>query len=99
MTQRVKRGPTLAAFLKTLDHRRNEASLSHFTGITLVDVHLNWLSRFHFLALAGGSLVILKDCIIFLSPLLDVIRMFLSTFSFLAQPEFGIICLENGFLL
>ena len=34
-----------------------------FIGITLVDVHLNWLTWFHFLILKGGVLVILTDCI------------------------------------
>ena len=40
-----------------------------YIGITLVDVHLNWL---HFLILVGGLLVIVIDCMIFLSPFLDV---------------------------
>ena len=35
---------------------------------------INW---FHFLSLAGGLLVILIDCMIFLSPFLDVTRMLL----------------------
>ena len=35
-------------------------------GITLVDVHLNWLSWFHFFVVRG-PLVILTDCMIFLS--------------------------------
>ena len=30
-------------------------------GITLIDVHLNWLKWFHFLILDGGLLVILID--------------------------------------
>ena len=37
-------------------------------GITLVDVLQNWLNWFHFLFLKGGLLVILIDCMIFLSP-------------------------------
>ena len=41
-------------------------------GITLVDVLQNWLNWFHFLFLEGGELVILIDCMIFLSPFLDV---------------------------
>ena len=41
-------------------------------GITLVDVHLNWLNWFHFLILKGGLLVILIDCMIFVSPFLNV---------------------------
>ena len=47
-------------------------------GITLLDVHLNWLNRFHFLILEGGLLVVLVDCIIFLSAFLDGCIIFLS---------------------
>ena len=54
--------------------------------ITLVDVLLNWLSWFHFLFL-GSLLIILIDCMIFLSPFLDVTRMPVSTNSFLAQLD------------
>ena len=55
----------------------------------MVDVLQNWLNWFHFLFLEGGLLVILIDCMIFLSPFLDVTRMSMSTVSFLAQlgPE------------
>ena len=60
-------------------------------GITLVDVLQNWLNRFNFLFLVGGLLVILIDCMIFLSPFLDVNRMSMSTVSFLAHLE--ILCL------
>ena len=66
-------GPSLAASLEPLAHRRNVASFC--IGITLVDVHLNWLNWFHFLILEGDLLVILIDCMIFLSPFLDVTRM------------------------
>ena len=38
-------------------------------GFTLVDVYLNW---FHFLIVEGALLVILIDCMIFLSSFLDV---------------------------
>ena len=72
-------GPSLAASLEPL--------------VTLVDVHLNWLNWFHFLILEGGLLVILIDCMIFLSPFLDVTRMSMSTVSFLAQLDSGILCL------
>ena len=51
-------------------------------GITLVDVLQNWLNWFHFLFLVGGVLVILIDCLIFLSPFLDAARMSMSTVSF-----------------
>ena len=53
----------------------------------------NWLNWFHFLSLEGSPLVILIDCMIFLSPFLDVTRMFIATVSFLAQLGSGILCL------
>ena len=52
-------------------------------GITLLDVHLNWLNCFHFFILERGQLVILMGCIISVSPFLDVIRMSISTSSLL----------------
>ena len=85
-------GPLLAASLESLAHRQNVASFFSI-GITLVYVHLNWLNWFHFFILEGGLLVILIDCMIFLSPFLDVTRMSMSTVSFLAQLESGILCL------
>ena len=51
----------------------------------MVDVHLHWLNWFHFLVLEGGLLVILINCMVFLSPFLDVTRMSMSTVSFLTQ--------------
>ena len=56
---------------------------------------MNWLNWFHFLILEGGLLVILIDCVIFLSPVLDVARMSRSTVSFLVQLE--IFCLLQYF--
>ena len=47
-------------------------------SITLVNVLQNWLNCFRFLFLKGG----LIDCMIFLSPFLDVTRMSLSTVFF-----------------
>ena len=56
----------------------------------MVDVHLNWLNWFHFLILEGDLLVILIDCMIFLSPFLDVTRISMSTVSFLHNdPPFS----------
>ena len=49
-------------------------------GITLVDVYLNWINWFLFLILEGGLLVILIDCILFLSAFLDVARIFVNSF-------------------
>ena len=60
-------------------------------GITLVDGLQDWLNWFYFLFLEGGLLVLI-DCMIFLSPFL-VTRMSMSTVSFLAQLYSGILCL------
>ena len=86
-------GPSLAAFLEPLAHRRNVASLSLFYGISLADVLQNWPNWFHFLFLERGLLVILIGCMIFPSPFLNVTRMSISTVSFLAQLDSGILCL------
>ena len=104
--------PSIAASLKPLAHHRNVASLSFFYCYYLVDVYLNWLNCFHFLILVLVPLVIVMGCIIFLSPFLvkenpdrkkkikkiDVIRMTMSTVSFLAQLDPGILCPQNAFL-
>ena len=86
-------GPSLAVSLEPLAYRRYVASLSLTIGITLVDVIHNWINWFHFLFLEGRLLVILIDCMIFLSPFLDITRMSMSTVSFLAQLDSGILCL------
>ena len=83
-------GPSLAVSLEPLAHRRNVA---FSIGITLVDVHLNWLNLLHFFIPEGGLVVIVIDCMIFLSPFLDVTRMSMPTVSFLAQLDSGILCL------
>ena len=63
-------------------------------GITLVGVLQNWLNLFHFLFLEWGLLVILIDCVIFLSSFLDVTRVSMATASLLAQLQNpGILCL------
>ena len=46
-----------------------------------------------FLILKGGLLAILIDSMIFLSPFLDVTRMFMSIVSFFAQLDSGILYL------
>ena len=53
---------------------------------------------FHFLLLKEGLLVVLTDCMICLSPFLDVTRMSMLTVSSLAQLDSGILCLQNAFL-
>ena len=85
--------PSLGSSLEHLAHRRNVASLSLLIDITLVDVLSNWLNWFHFLFLEGGLFVILIECMIFISPFLDVTRMSMSTVSFLAHLVSGILCL------
>ena len=62
-------------------------------GITLVDFLQNWLNWFHFLFLEGGLLIILIDCIIFLSAFGDGTRMSMSTVSLLALLNSGILYL------
>ena len=76
--------PSLAAYLEPLAGHRNVISLSLSIGITLVDFRLNWLNWSHFFILEVGLLVLLIDCMIFLSPFLDGTRMSMSTVSFLA---------------
>ena len=54
------------------------------------NVHLNYLNCFLFLIRMRALLVILIGCFIFLSPFLDVIRMHMSTVSFLIHIHFEI---------
>ena len=84
--------PSLAVSLEPMAHYRSVASLSFFIGVTLVDVHLNWLNRSHFYILKRGLVIILKDCIISLSAFVDVTRMSIPTVSFLAQLNSWILC-------
>ena len=86
-------GPSFNASLEPLAHCSNAASLHLFTGINFIDVHLNLVSWFYFLILKGGLFIILTDCMIFLSPFLDVTRMSMSTVSFYAQVDSWILCL------
>ena len=77
-------GPSLAASLELLTHIWNVASLilfyRHYFG--RCSSELNWLNWFLSLILEGGLPVILIDCIIFLSPFLNVVRMSMSIVSF-----------------
>ena len=83
-------GPSLAASLEPLAHRRNLASLSLFYRYKCSS-ELAQLVPLPFLEV--GLLVILIDCMIFLSPFLDVTRMSMLTVSLLAQLDPGILCL------
>ena len=86
-------GPSLAASLKPLAHRRNVASLSLFYRYYFgrCSSELAQLVPLPFFEV--GLLVILIDCMIFLSPFLDITRMSMSTVSFLARLNSGILCL------
>ena len=61
-------------------------------GITFIDDHLNWLNWFHVLIFELGLLIILIDCMLLLSPFLNVIRMSVETVFFVAQLDSGILC-------
>ena len=83
-------GPSLTTSLEPLAHRQNVSSLSLFYRYYFGRCSFELV---HFLILEGGLLIILTDCMIFLSPFLDVIRVSMSTVSFLAQLDSGILCL------
>ena len=70
-----------------------QPALKSSVGITSIDVHLNWRNWFHFLILEGGLEVSLIDHMIFLSSFVDVTRMSMSTFLYLAQLDSGSLCL------
>ena len=82
-------GPSLATSLEPLAHRRNVASLSlfhryYFDRYYRYYFDRYYFTRFHFLFLEGGLLVILIDWMIFLSPFVDFTRMSMSPAPFLA---------------
>ena len=56
------------------------SQLKSSIGVNLVYAHLNWLNWFQSFILEGSLLVILIDCMIFLSSLLGVTRMSVSSF-------------------
>ena len=97
LQKRISRivGPSLAASLKPLAHRRNVASLSLFYMYYLgrCSSELAQLVPLPFSRGTSRLLVILMDCMIFLSPFIDVTRMSMSTVFFLAQLNSRILCL------
>ena len=92
-------GLSLITSLEPLTHRRNVTSLSLFYSYYFgrCSSELDSTGSLSFF-LVVGLLVILIDCMIFLSPFLDVARISVSTVSFLAQLGPGILCLSNVFL-
>ena len=91
-------GPSFAASLECFAHHRNVASLSlvyryYFRRCSselaqLVPLPCSWKSL----------LVILIDCMTFLSPFLDLRGMSILRVSFITQLGSGILCLQNAFL-
>ena len=86
-------GPSLAASLEPLAHQRKVGSLSLFCRYYFVKCSSELAQLIPLLYSRGGSIVILIDCIIFMSPFLDVTRISMSTVYFLAQLGSGILCL------
>ena len=85
-------GPSFAASLEPLAHRRNVARLSLFCRYFFSRCSSE-LAQLVPIPYSRGLLVILIDCMIFLSSFLDITRMSMSTVSFLAQLDSGILCL------
>ena len=85
--------PSLAASLGPLAHLQNVTSWILFYGYYFgwCSSELAKLVRLPFFK--GGLLVILIDCMILLAPFLHVMRISMSTVSFLAQVDSGILCL------
>ena len=86
-------GPSLADSLEPLAHHWNVSSLSLFYRYYFGRCSSELAQLVPLPFSRGGLLVILIDCMIFLSPFLDVTRMSMSTVSFLAQLNSGILCL------
>ena len=88
-------GSALVASLELLAHWRNWTSLSLFYRYYFGRCTSELPQWFHFLIVKGGLLVVLTECTIFLSPFLNVTRMSMSTVSFVAELDSGILCLKN----
>ena len=87
-------GPSLPASVEPLAHRRNVASLSLFYKYYFGRCSSELAQLVPLPFFEGGLLVILIDCMIFLSPFPDVTRMSMSTVSFLARLNSRILCLS-----
>ena len=86
-------GPSLAVPYEPLAHRRNLASLSLFSRYYFVRCSSE-LAQLVPLPYARGGFTRYSDRLRdFLSPVLDVTRMYMSTVSYLAQLDYGILCL------
>ena len=83
-------GPSLATSLEPLPHFRNVASLSFFYRYYFGRCSSELAQLVPLPYLKEGLLVILIDCMSFLSSFLDVTSMSMSTVSFLVQLVFSI---------
>ena len=77
--------PSLATYLKPLAHWQNRYYFGKCSSELAKLVPLPFLK--------GELLVVLIDCMIFLSPFLDITRMSMSTVSFLTKLDSGILSL------
>ena len=78
-----------------------EGGVPKVGGLGFFSKRKGGMNYFHinpFHILEAGLLAILIDCMIILSQFLDVTRMSMSTVSFLAQLDSGILLLYNAFL-
>ena len=73
-------GPPLTASVKPLAHRRNVASLSLFYRYYFGRSSAELAELVPLLFFEGGLLVILIDCMIFMSPFLDVKDVYVNSF-------------------
>ena len=78
-------GPSLATSLEPLAHRQNVASISIFCRDYFGRCSSELAQLVPLAFPQGRSLIILIDCMTFLSPFLDVTRKSMSTVSFLTQ--------------
>ena len=85
-------GPSLAASLEPLTHRGNMTSLSRLCRYCFVRCSSE-LAQLVPLPFSWRRSTRYSDCMIVLSPFLDVIMMPMSTGSFLGQLDSGILCL------
>ena len=85
-------GPSLGASLEPLAHHQNVTCLSLFYRYYFRRCSSELAQLVPLPYSCGRSLVILKDCMVFLSPFLDVTRMSMSTVFFLTQLDSGIFC-------
>ena len=93
LQKRMTVGPSFAASLEALTHRRNMASLSLFYRYYFVRCSSEVAQLVPLPFFRGRPTRYLIDYMIFLSPFEDVTRMSMSIVSFLEQLDSRILCL------